>query len=543
MKFLFYALLLLAAACSFKKGQLGNQTSNGHEELYSQPEAPKPVAGYRKITIAATNDLHAQYRAQEISFKDLANKEKQSVEVGGVDIISSYFKIIREQNGEILLVDSGDIFSQKTSQLPYVQSFYTALGYDAVTVGLKDFNLRIPEKFTSNTEYFKAFAKSSKTPLLLGNLYDVKTGRIVEWPGAAPYILKEVNGVKIGVIGIIPDDVITQTPVDNRVGLFLEGMLQATLRQARLLRSLGAELIVVISHQGINCGEKIAQELKLPISKVNFEPRKNDVCELSNKMGEYLNRLPPKLVDVVIGGRNHLKTANYVDNVLVMSNFPDGKSFSYVEFFAEEKTKKINHEMTLVHQPVMLCREFFKETMDCYTEDESVDHKVRIPAMFLGKQIEPDPEMDKKFEIFTRPNQAEDPKAMINPEEILKTHGADISFRSKGTGQSKFVILTVSGYQLISLLERDLNAGKANSWQPSPFMQDSDEIELKIMDQAIIPSGFYKILVDADDAQAHAGLRKFIGRLSTRSLVSFSWESPFMTDDVSISMAASETER
>src|SRR5690606_1481839 len=105
----------------------------------------------------------------------------------------------------------------------------------------------------------KQFARSSSTPLVLSNLIELKTARQVEWKGAVPYVMKDLGDVKVGIIGLLPDDIATLTPVDNRVGLFVEGMLQSTLRQARLLRSLGADIIVVLTHQGIPCGHNQAQ--------------------------------------------------------------------------------------------------------------------------------------------------------------------------------------------------------------------------------------------------------------------------------------------
>mgnify|MGYP001566035102 CR=1 FL=1 len=92
----------------------------------------------------------------------------------------------------------------------------------------------------------------------------------------------------------------------------IENMLQSTLRYARLLRSLGAEAIVVITPQGLDCGKSLSSEMSLPIHKVNFGP-KAKVCDLQSALGVYLTRLPPHLVDVVVGGRNHQKVANYVN--------------------------------------------------------------------------------------------------------------------------------------------------------------------------------------------------------------------------------------
>lgn len=545
MKFRLLILLLVVSACSFKKSLVENQTQSGHTELYSEPNVPKSdTNGFSRVIIAATNDIHGHYEPHQLTFKDRHVDGSQTIQVGGVDFISSYFKILRSQYGQVLLLDSGDIFSNKAQEMNFISDFYSILDYDAITVGLKDFNLKLPGKYNSSSDFFKDFSAKSKTPLVLSNLYELKTARVVEWPGTLPYLLKEVNGVKVGILGLIPDDIVAQTPIDNRIGLYVESMLQSTLRHSRLLRSLGAEIIVVLTHQGINCGEGMAQELKLPLTKVNFEPERKSICDLSNKMGEYLNRLPPGLVDVIIGGRNHQKMANFVNSTLVMSGFPDGQSFSYAEFFVDNKTKKLNKEKTVVHQPVMFCQEFFKETNDCYIEDTSVDHKIRTPALFLGEKVESDSSLLQKFHYYLKNKVSNNSKSSKSIQAIVDFYEGDISFTTKGTGETKLVLLNLKGSELLRILEDEYNEGTASNWQPSPFKMNEDELTLSIQGSAIEMEKEYKILADLEDIQKHGSLKKFITRAGNKSLNNVSWNEPGIEkDDISSAMSASDTVR
>lgn len=547
MKFSFFTLIILIlASCSYKKNQLENQTQNGHHELYSQPEAIKATKqdDYRKIVIAATNDIHGHYEPHLLNFSDRHNKGDQTIKVGGVDFISSYFKILREQYGQILLLDSGDIFSAKADEMHFVSDFYSVLDYDALTIGLSDFNLKLPQKFQTSADFFKGFAAHSKTPLILSNLYELKTGRVVEWTGTLPYLIKEINGVKIGILGIMPDDFVGQTPVDNRVGLYVESMLQSTMRHARLLRSLGAEIIVAVTHQGLTCGEELSQELKIPLSKVNFEPHKKNICELTGKMGEYLNRLPPNLVDVMIGGRTHQKVANVINTTLVLSGFEDGKSFSYAELFVENKSKKLNKEKTVIHQPVMFCQEFFKETNDCYSEDQSVDHKVRSTAKFLGQEVKPDTALDQKFHYYLKTKVQTTATKLKNTQKVMDFYDGNIAYLAEGSTDSKLILLSVDGKSLLHILESDYNQGLRSHWIPSPFKVENNLLNLSIQGSGLDMNANYKILVSMDDVQKHNGLKKFVGRAGNKTLNHVSWSAPDMGQDkVSSAMSASEAVR
>jgi len=535
-----FCCLIILASCSYKKNLMSNQTSKGHSELYSEPNAPKDKEqkNLKRIVIAATNDLHGNYESQSIEFSDAQNLGVQNITVSGLDTISSYFKILRQQFGEILLFDSGDIFSSQASDAKNVSEFYSKLGYSGVTLGLNDFNIKLPSKFKTGPDFLKDFSAQSTTPLILSNLYDLKTARPVEWKGTSPYLLKEINGIKIGILGIIPDDIVEQTPVDNRLGLYVEDMMTATLRQARMLRSIGAEIIVVITHQGINCGEEMAQKLKLPISKVNFDPDQKDVCDLNNLTGRFLNRLPPGLVDIVIGGRTEQKTANVINTTIVLSNSPNAKSFSYAEFFVDSQTGKLNKNKTIVHQPVTFCRDFFQETNDCYTEDKSINHKKRNAAKFLGVEIKPDPALGQLESKKTDSHFAE------NIQSILDLHGGDISYSTGRNGDSKLILVTLTGFEISQLLEAEFNQGMAKHWRPGPFRMEGDNLNLSLLGSEIDKNKHYRILANIADLQNHPSLKSFISRAENQSLNHFSWnESSSGDDNVSTIMASSETVR
>lgn len=529
MKHLLIFSLILLGACSFKKNQQENQTLKGHEELYSEPDAPsipKLDEFEKRVIIAATNDVHGHYQTHDVAFKDDHVKNLQTVKIGGIDTIQTYFKILRDTYENVVLVDSGDIFARASSSNT-VRDFYKTLDYDAVTVGLSDFNLKLPSNVGTSAELFKKFAKSSPTPLLLSNLYELKTARVVEWEGTKPYIVKNVGGVKVGIIGLIPDDIVAQTPVNNRVGLFVENMLQSTLRNARLLRSLGADIIVVLTHQGIDCNSALAHESKLPLMKVNFEPKRTSSCDLKGVLGTYLERLPHGLVDVVVGGRNHQKMANFVNGTLVLGGFPDGKSFSYAEFTINTKTKKVQTDATVVHQPVFFCHEFFKESKDCFTEDPSVDHKARIEATFLGKPIVVKPTAIEE--------KAEEKTSALNLKEIgkgLVTFTADIAYVPEHSGHTQMFVLAISGNDLLTVLEEDFNRGHKVAWVPSPFIQKGNELVLSIGGMNIERDKNYRILTDLESLQAHSKLIKNIGHQESESLANFSWNSFLSGEDI-----------
>lgn len=519
--------LIVLASCSFKKMPLENQILKGHEELYSEPEKTKIQslnANEKLIVIASTNNVHGQIQGHSYSFSDDMSADPLSVSIGGKDVVGSYFNILKNHYKNTLLLDSGDIFSH-ADEFDKISRYYSDLGYDALTVGLRDFNLKVSPEIGSSTKLFQKFSKTSKTPLILSNLYEIKTARLVEWEGAKSHLIKEVDGVKVGIVGLIPDDIVGQIPLSSRVGLYVEDMLQSTLKQARLLRSLGADIIVVLTNQSIECGKRLAEEEKLPISKVNFEPRRENACDLTSKLGEYLKRLPPQLVDVVIGGRNKEKISNFVNGVLVMGTYSDGKSFNYAELVVDMETKKVVPEKTISHQPVFFCHEFFKETNDCYFEDQSVNHKQRIPASFLGTEIiKPNISLttfikkDKHFEI----------------SHALNTFNADIAYSPFGPGDSQLVVMAIEGRELIKFLDEDFNNNLQKNWVPSPFFFKDKELNLSIAGMDIDLTKMYRVIVDLETMQTNSRFLNQISNPNAEMLTGHSWASITSEDGVSI---------
>lgn len=477
---------LVMSGCTFKKKH-NNQTASGHNELYSHPGLPtvKDPEKFIRLSVASFNDLEAQHSPLNIEFTDKSNKQPQTIKIGGAQVIEQYLSILRQNSPNTVLLDSGDIFSPEV-RTDDIKQFYEKLGFDALTLGTSDFNIKLPDGYQSSPQFFKDFVAKSKTPLVLSNLYDLRTARHIEWPGVKPYLLKQVGELKVGVIGLIPDDIVGKTTVDNRLGLFVENMLQSTLRQARLLRSLGANIVVVITHQNIHCGYQVAKEKKLPLEKVNFEPHNENLCDLTGILGDYVKRLPPQLVDLVIGGRTEEKVANYVGNTIVMSGFPKGSSFSLVDFYFDKKSKQLIPELTQVYQPIMTCHEFFSATNDCYYRDPSINHSKRIPAIFFEKEIKPVDTNEKSS------------STSIDWKKAKEELGVDLIFNLNNNGYAKILRLEISGKELAQLLEEEYNLGNAQYWHPNPFAVKNDLLALYISGERLDQDKNYLIALDLE---------------------------------------------
>lgn len=84
---------------------------------------------------------------------------------------------------------------EKTKQIrkraETVLKIYEAIGYDALNIGDNDLILGV--------EYLRGLQKNSKIPFLSANIREKETGK----PIFTPYLVKEMNGARIGIIGVL----------------------------------------------------------------------------------------------------------------------------------------------------------------------------------------------------------------------------------------------------------------------------------------------------------------------------------------------------
>lgn len=196
------------------------------------------------ITILHTNDVHG--RLEPFMYKD--KKEL----VGGMARRATLIKSIEMSNNNVITVDAGD-FAQGTlffnlfEGIPDVKLMHQA-GYDVVTLGNHEF-----DKGLAAT---KAMLKQSKIRFITANIRfssDKELQKIVK-----PYILEDYNGVKVAIIGLIAKNL--KTLVNKLEGVEVLDPVEITKEIVQKINSR-ADLIVVISHMGVNDDINLAENI------------------------------------------------------------------------------------------------------------------------------------------------------------------------------------------------------------------------------------------------------------------------------------------
>jgi len=191
--------------------------------------------------------------AYALAAEDFAALAKSYGRMGGLDRIATILKAIRAERGDrVVFLDGGDTW----------QNSYTSLmtkGQDMVDCMrlLKPDAMVGHWEFTLGAERVKEIAKSLGFPFLGQNIRDT------EWDEAAfqPMTTFERGGVRIAVIG----QAFPYTPIANPRWMMptwsfgiREDDLRANVAKAR---KDGAELVVLLSHNGFDVDRKLASRV------------------------------------------------------------------------------------------------------------------------------------------------------------------------------------------------------------------------------------------------------------------------------------------
>lgn len=176
---------------------------------------------------------------------------------GGISRRSHYINTVREEGKKVLLLDGGNALvigqpgnereQQKArKRAEFILKLYGKMGYDAVNIGDTDLVLGL--------EYLRTLQEHSSVPFLSANLKEKRTKQTV----FKPYLVKEMNGLKVGIIGLITQSI---PPVLNKIrGYFVEDPAR-TATDSINDALLNVDIIIALAHMNHSEIESLAQKV------------------------------------------------------------------------------------------------------------------------------------------------------------------------------------------------------------------------------------------------------------------------------------------
>lgn len=271
---------------------------------------------YIPVQLLGVNDFHGQLDV----YRTVGGKQ-----AGGAEYLAAYLKKYQaEAKKNTLMVQVGDAVgaSAPTSALlqdePTIE-FLNELGFDVGTVGNHEFDEGVEEMmrliYGGEHEVTGPF-DGANFPITVANVMDKETGEHI----LPPYVIKKVNGMPIGFIGVVT----TETP-DIVVASAVEGIeftdeVEAINKAAAELKEKGVQSIVVLAHNPVSSAE-------------DGSTPTGDVAEFAKQVDDE--------IDVIYGAHNHGYANTTVDNKLIVQSYANGTAFSDVDLLIDPKTKDI----------------------------------------------------------------------------------------------------------------------------------------------------------------------------------------------------------
>jgi 2',3'-cyclic-nucleotide 2'-phosphodiesterase (5'-nucleotidase family) len=166
---------------------------------------------------------------------------------------------LHENRKDVLVLDAGDLLFKKFSNpIPenelkmvsdkaylIIESF-NLMGYDALGIGDDDLSL--------GKEFLMGISKKAKFPFLSSNLIDEESGKLL----FRSYILKEINGLRVGIFSLLSPDVFLSPTDIRRKGLIIRNPVETAQIMIKELQPK-TDLLILLSHLSYPKDVELAQ--------------------------------------------------------------------------------------------------------------------------------------------------------------------------------------------------------------------------------------------------------------------------------------------
>ena len=198
-----------------------------------------------RISLLHTTDLHGHILP--------TTDYNGHADLGGMARCVTQIRRWRAENPNSLLIDVGDVYQGTEFALAdegeKLIQLFNLLRYDAWVVGNHEFDWGI--------EPFLRAVERSAMPVLAANtlLEGKAAGDFAEaghpFAKIQPFLLKEIGGIKIAIIGLTTPGMPFWFPPKFIAGMEFQNPVEPARRAIRQARSLGADAVVLAGHMGL----------------------------------------------------------------------------------------------------------------------------------------------------------------------------------------------------------------------------------------------------------------------------------------------------
>ncbi len=297
-----------------------NSDSHAHLKpvLYREPSVnigPRSMNGRPGHLVGGSFNLYYDINPSSVmdyfcSYVDFVKYEKQYGPMGGYAYMATVFNRIREERyGKTIMLDTGDSWQGTGIALltkgMAVVNVQNAMGYDAMTGHWE---------FTYGKKQLLSNIKRLNFPFIAQNVTNATWGNLI----FKPYIVKEVNGLSVGIIG----QAFPYVPLAHPAHFVKNWNFGIDTSHAQkmvneLKNKEKVDLVVVLSHNGL---------------------------EVDRKFAALING-----IDIIVGGHTHdiLPVPEIINNTLIVQAGTHGKFVGRIDLNVRNK-KIVDYDHKLI---------------------------------------------------------------------------------------------------------------------------------------------------------------------------------------------------
>ncbi len=284
------------------------------------------------IQILGINDFHGAL--------ETASKDSSGSPIGGADYLatnldnatSSFLQANPDATADnAIRVQAGDMVGASPAVSGLLQDEPTMkvlqkMNFEVGTLGNHEFDEGLPEykrildgvstnKFGPIVEAYPRIKSDMK--IVAANVVNKGTNTVAE--GFSPYYVKEIDGVKVGFIGIVTTEIPNLVLANHIKDYDFLDEAETIVKYSAELRDQGVNAIVVLSHVPA-----------LSTGNPNTGTKQDVAGEAANMMTKANELDPNNSVDLVLAGHNHQYTNGLVGKTRIVQSYNNGKAFSDV---------------------------------------------------------------------------------------------------------------------------------------------------------------------------------------------------------------------
>ena len=264
------------------------------------------------ITIAGTADLQGMMEASTQKFDLDGDGKKEKVLMGGVAYLATAFENMKKENPNTVFVSVGDDLMNKffhTYKGKAIMSLVSDAGYELYAYGNHEFD-----------KGSKVLSEALDGVAFTSICSDLDVSHSALKGKCESYIIKELDGVKVGFFSLMTEDLPLVTS-EREVKIISDNVTTAKM-MVKQLKEQKVDVIVALSHIGY----------------------KNDVALAKQVKG----------IDLIFGGHSHeyVEKIGRIHNTAIVNGGQQGTQIIKVDIPLDAKQKVLSKEIVMHKVPV-----------------------------------------------------------------------------------------------------------------------------------------------------------------------------------------------